>query len=300
MPGSFTRSGIWSLRETRNSIAGATYNFSVPVELMVVGGGGSGGGNGGIGGGGGAGGVLYASSVDLFANHCYVITVGGGGSGGGNSNNGSNSSICFHNTSNYIAIGGGRGASYFDQTGNFDGGSGGGGARDLRGCASGTLGTFRGSALQTSQGPFTGYGNPGGYSSTNGSSISTGGGGGAGAAGCNASAAGAGNGGAGRTLMGLTLAGGGGSDSFNGGTYGTGGSGGGGNVATNATPYTGSGGGGGNYVASNAGNGAGGIVVISYLEKYPLAATTGSPTYSTLNGFRRYEFCGSGSLAFNI
>jgi hypothetical protein len=70
----------------------------------------------------------------------------------------------------------------------------------------------------------------------------------------------------------------------------------------NATVNTGSGGGGGasySQTGGGGGNGATGIVVISYLNTYPLASsTTGSPTFTSTGGRYVYVWTGSGSITW--
>ena len=111
-----------------------TYKFTFPAltsvdHLLVAGGGGGGGG---MGGGGGAGGYLETTGTTISAGQ-KTIVVGGGGVGGheygsyeNRGRNGADTSV----TGLTTAIGGGGGASGYDQTnlpaGN--GGSGGGGS----------------------------------------------------------------------------------------------------------------------------------------------------------------------------
>ena len=102
----------------------------------------------------------------------------------------------------------------------------------------------------------------------------------------------------------VTYAGGGGGGRYTdgGGSSGAGGSGGGGSSGTpgtSGTANTGGGGGGGEADATNGGSGGSGIVIISYPNTYPAAAsTTGSPTISNTGGNRIYKFTGSGSITF--
>jgi hypothetical protein len=46
------------------------------------------------------------------------------------------------------------------------------------------------------------------------------------------------------------------------------------------------------------GAGGSGVVIIRYLDAYPAASTTGSPTVTVSGGFREYRFTGSGSITF--
>jgi hypothetical protein len=49
----------------------------------------------------------------------------------------------------------------------------------------------------------------------------------------------------------------------------------------------------------NAKAGGSGIVIIKYSSSYAAAtATTGSPTYTNVNGFRTYTFTGNGTITF--
>jgi hypothetical protein len=49
----------------------------------------------------------------------------------------------------------------------------------------------------------------------------------------------------------------------------------------------------------SGGAGAAGIVIVTYPDSYPAAAsTTGSPTITVTNGFRYYAFISSGSITF--
>ena len=234
----FTSSGTFTVLST-----GATGL----VEALVVAGGGGGGSF--AGGGGGAGGVLYnaAKSISITA---YSITVGSGGTGAANTSsqgtNGNNSVF-----DSLTAIGGGR--SNIQTNGPSSGGSGGGGGAF----------TFSGAAGTAGQGFAGGRGlaNEGG-----------GGGGGASAVGANGTTTyvgGVGGAGSSYSISGTATfyAGGGGGSSqlISGGSGGLGGGGTGsilGTNGTNGTANTG-GGGGGSWIDA-AGNGASGIVIISY------------------------------------
>jgi hypothetical protein len=256
----FTSSGTFALAGG----AGANMDY-----LIVAGGGG-----GGMGGGGG-GGVLHLTSTAV-AFGSYSVTVGAGGTGSSNGNvaGGDGGDSSFNSST---SIGGGAGGSPSNGGDGEDGGSGGGSKRDGGSGGSGT----------------SGQGNDGGSTPTGGWRGGSGGGGkgGVGAnGGSNNNGAGgsgefAGNGGAGTayTISGSSVkygAGGGGSCEGYGGR-GYGGSGGGGNGYTNisggscvSSNYAESGaanrggGGGGVCQSSNcstsAGNGAAGVVIISY------------------------------------
>lgn len=285
-------SGIFTLKQQEDALIQGAWSGqkTLAVDYLVVaggGGGGSGYGSGG-GGGGGAGGMLQGS-VPVAAGASITVTVGGGGGGASSAldtigTTGSNSVF-----GSITASGGGGGRSAEATT--RSGGSGGsGGAASSDGL--------------TGQGTF-GQGNASG--NTNGSSYryEAGGGGGAGTVGLNAkdgSRLGA-NGGAGRgsNISGplTTYSGGGGGAGAAvtsiGGLGGVGGGGGGYGDATsyfaNGTANTGGGGGGHGSNGSSGANGGSGIVIISYPDTYPAAAsTTGSPTVST---------SGSGAISFS-
>ena len=298
-----TRSGIWSLKEVRTAVADARYPTSIKAYVLVVAGGGSGGNN--IGSGGGGGGVLYGEEVPLVGNFVHTVTVGAGAPGGGSVINGSDSSIVLPEGT-FTAFGGGAGNNWGSEPRpGADGGSGGGDASDLRGQASGYKSNAWGLSTQTSQGYFTGYGNRGGSASTSGQTdMLMGGGGGAGQVGQDGNPAtqAGGNGGNGITLLGATYAGGGGANNYNGLLGGSGGSGGGGNSgqtpASDGTANLGGGGGGASYVTFAAGFGGSGIVIVQYLDTYPPATVSGSPTYTVSGGFRKYTFTGNGSILF--
>ena len=62
------------------------------------------------------------------------------------------------------------------------------------------------------------------------------------------------------------------------------------------------GGGGGGFKATGyptPGTGGSGVFFIMYPELYPAATTTGSPTVSSINGYRVYKFTSSGSIVFS-
>lgn len=271
-----------------------------PIETLIVGGGGGGGSY--VGGGGGGGGVLTPSISGLpFGS--YTVTVGAGGSGGtsqrvDNETNGGNSSIV-GNFYNLVAIGGGRGARFPDQSG-YSGGSGGGHG------GSSSNGARPGYQIQSTS-VYGGLGHNGASSLSNRPNNATmgGGGGGAGtAAPNNAIVPGDGGDGIGNSILGTTYywgggGGGGGFDPaggssparsgngglgsagnggcYNSGTVGTVGSGGlnaatqtalnagapGQGVGGDAGANTGSGGGGCGH-SDRGGNGGSGIVVMRF------------------------------------
>lgn len=71
----------------------------------------------------------------------------------------------------------------------------------------------------------------------------------------------------------------------------------------NATQYTGSGGGGGGTAPSDpfrdGGIGSGGSIIIRYDQYYTnVVSTTGSPLYTSQNGYNIFHFYGSGSITF--
>jgi len=126
-----------------------TYKFTFPaltsVDHLLVGGGGGGGG--GMGGGGGAGGYLETKNTTISAGQ-KTIVVGGGGVGGheeacyqNRGRNGADTSV----TGLTTAIGGGGGASDYNQNhmpaGNGGSGGGGSGARAANGSNGGERGT---------------------------------------------------------------------------------------------------------------------------------------------------------------
>jgi len=268
--------------------ASGTPNNGVTINYLVVGGG-AGGGTGG----GGAGGFLTGTA---FVNGIYAVTVGAGGAAGFDASCGDECSYFVPpaNGANSVfagltAFGGGRGGSDTTYPAN-SGGSGGGGRFGGTG-ASGT----------------TGQGNAGG--SGGGQPGMANGGGGAGAAGqsgCSGSGCSGGKGGDGlsSTITGGSsfYAGGGGGANWGSFTnFGTGGLGGGGNSktgggsgGTNGTANTG--GGGGGDPSSKGTVGGSGVVIIR--SPRAAAATTGSPTVSTIGADTVYVFTGTGSITF--
>lgn len=234
-------------------ISGAT----LTADVLIVGGGGGGGC--GYGSGGGAGQVAYGTNQSLTVG-TKSITIGAQTSNNStvNTRGANGNSTTFDGKS---AAGGGGGGSQSNASGN-SGGSGGGGSDGGAG----------GSSVMNTISGYTNYGNAGGnagaptYSYNQGS-----GGGGAGSVGLAYGNNGNRNGGSGVTLLGVTVAGGGGGSLANGGngSDGVGGSGIGGNASSatggNGTANTGSGGAGsGSASASTAGAGASGRVVIRY------------------------------------
>ena len=288
------------------------------VDYLVIAGGASGrilnAGSNQSGGGGGAGG--YKTSMrgelngggfpatpplTLYKGIEYTITVGAGGAagtGGNVTNNGNPSRITQPLLGNSI-ITGTQGGQALSATG-VNVLNGGGGASQTNQSAGGDA-TGSDSDM---------YRGGSGFTTSTLANIAAGGGGGAGAVGGAASAGVGGNGGAGRassiTGTSVTRAGGGGGSRNATGSQGTGGSGGGGAAAfgvsaTAGTANTGSGGGGttANNTIYTSGAGGSGIIILRYPTMYPPAqATTGSPTITTVSGYRIYEFTGSGSITF--
>ncbi len=281
-------SGVFKLNEQQVGMLSSTWpGSSTPVvfyALLVAGGGGGGVTSAGQGGSGGAGaGGMFEPTGQIKQNVPLTVTIGAGGPGGNTSTlitRGSNTTITSSDgTVNLIAYGGGHGLGFWaNMDSDGSGGSGGG-------LYTGTTGAVfgQGNIGGNSGGP-TNYGG--------------GGGGGAGAAGGNADP---GTGGAGRAALinGTTYAGGGGGGGRN--QAGTGGAGGGGNGTTGSgTGQSGSantgGGGGSGAEGGTSGSGGSGIAIIAYPDSYPVANTTGSPSYSVSSGRRVYTFTGNGTL----
>lgn len=275
--------------------------FYIPEVVFLVVAGGGGGGNGvnpyGAGGAGGAGGVTSGYFNVSAVSTTATITVGQGGIkgvyGGTTPTAGSSSSLTYNSTT-YLSTGGGAGA-----VGSYPSGGGGG--------ISGN-GFLPGSQTSAS------YGGTGGGASANGYSNDL------------FPAPNNAQGGPGIYYPRFTLwgtdstnsiipsvgkgyfGGGGGASgwySFNiNGPGGVGGGGAGGNFgsAIDGIANTGGGGGGGGvggYGPIPGGAGAAGIVIVTYPDSYPAAAsTTGSPTITVTNGFRYYAFISSGSITF--
>jgi hypothetical protein len=137
------------------------------TDYLIVAGGGGGGSY--VGGGGGGGGVILGNS-NLNTGSSFTLTIGAGGA---TNANGANSSF-IGNSYNLVAIGGGTGANYPDNTG-ADGGSGGGHGGSQSNGSRGGFATQRTSAIG-------GFGNNGASSTTNRPGSVTMGGGGGGAA----------------------------------------------------------------------------------------------------------------------
>lgn len=273
-------------------------NTPSTIDILVVAGGGGGGQATVVrGAGGGAGGLIYISSFTVSAG-TYTVTVGGGGAA---SVNGSNS-VFTGNGRTLTANGGGKGGDN-DGTGNGAAGGSGGGQ-----WYPGYTGASANQPANTNDGittwNSTGFGNKGGDSSATQPYGS--GGGGAGGAGGNWNSSGGGFGGVGRQydISGTsTYYAGGGSSAgypFQAGYIepagGLGGGGTGSNDAldpiSNGTSSTGGGGGSG-------GRGGSGIVILRYSTAFGKAkSVTGSPMYSSANGYHIYKFVGSGSIEF--
>lgn len=292
---------------------GTTINRSSPtlvhsgntpsVEYLLVGGGGGGGGTTLYsGGGGGAGGYIEGINYPISYNQTITITLGEGGAGGTNAgtqgSNGENTTMSSTTGGTITAYGGGGGGVYNPSggTSGSNGGSGGGGGSGNTPATAGGVGVYVGSTYVDA----ARQGFDGGKGATD---YNGGGGGGAGGAGGNATPDIKGTAGPGRTWRdGVTYAGGGGSSDLDGGAGG-GGAGQGLNdifaPATAGTPNTGGGGGAGGYFDGNAAAGGKGIAIIRYPSVYPVAsATTGSPTVTTVNGYRYYKFTSSGTIKF--
>jgi hypothetical protein len=283
----------------------------VPSNYLILAGGGSGG-TGYYGGGGGAGGYIE-STVNFNLNVTYTVTVGTGGVGttsqttkGGN---GGNSSISGSGFTTITAIGGGGGGSRNgDSTAGTgacngaDGGSGGGvgfsyPGTDVASSAGGGAGLQPASASGGNGNKGAGQKSPAlGYR------MDGGGGGGAGAAGNPTnlgSNPGMSNGAVGlqSSITGSAIYYGGGGAGGIGGQ--PGGTGGGGATNTAGTANTGAGGGGGSGNNTQGGNGGSGVVIIKYPDTFPAASTTGSPTVTSITGYRIYKFTGTGTFAIN-
>lgn len=213
-----------------------------------------------------------AALIDLSPNYS-IFTI-----------NGNTSMVAYSYTPTVIyGLGGGAGGSgYFSKFGS-DGGSGGGGANG------GTPGLGR-SGMGRNGGSGTAYDL---------SPWSAAGGGGAGAVGQDVvSNSQAGNGGAGlqNSITGTATYYSGGGGGYGGSGKGTGGVGGGGaGTGSFGTANTGGGGGGG---GSSGGLGGSGIVIISYPDTFPAAATTGTVTITSITGYRIYAFTSSGTITF--
>jgi len=270
--------------------------FYIPevVFLIVAGGGGGGAGDASYeaGGGGGAGGVTSGYFNVSTASTTATITVGQGGTRGvinGTAATVGSSSSLTYNSTTYLSTGGGAGQVAGYPVGGTGGTSGNGflpGAQTYNSTWGGTGGGASANGYGNPAGSPAGGGGPGiyyprftlwGTDSTNSIIPSVGKGyfGGGGGASSYAQ----------YNLIGPGGVGGGGV-----GTYITSGG--------DGLANTGGGGGGGSSGISG-GAGAAGIVILSYPDSYPAAAsTTGSPTITTANGFRYYAFTSSGSITF--
>lgn len=313
----FSSSSISSGIKDSNSWDGYTPT-TISAEILLVAGGGGGGSYGGEGGGGGAGGLLYygtetpktanGTAQTLTSGTTYTITVGPGGTGATswtprNNTDGSNTSMTGTGLSLTTAVGGGSGGCYpgdnRNNAGNGNsGGSGGGGGGNY---SSSDYGHAGGTGT-------SGQGNNGGAGSI-GSSGQYRGGGGGGArwqgitppdyAPTTRFMGGVGGEGLIYNITGIpTGYASGGSGNTNGGetapapSYGGGTANGGGNAAAN----TGGGGGAGINTTYPGGNGGSGVVIIRV--NATAASTTGSPTVTTVNGFKVYKFTGDGTITF--
>lgn len=271
--------------------------FYIPevVFLIVAGGGGGGAGSASLeaGGGGGAGGVTSGYFNVSTASTTATITIGQGGIKGvydGTAATAGSSSSLTYNSTTYLSNGGGAGQVGGYPVGGVGGTSGNGflpGKQTYNSTYGGTGGGASANGYPNPGAPpNSARGGPGiyynkfalwGTDSTNSIIPSVGKG---------------------------YFGGGGGASSYN--IYqiiGPGGTGGGGagtyiTSGGDGLANTGGGGGGGSNNVSGGG-GAAGIVIVSYPDSYPAAAsTTGSPTITVTNGFRYYAFTSSGSITF--
>ena len=270
---------------TFTTVGTDSITFSSPgtIQLLVVGGGGGGGSTTAsailAGGGGGAGEVAYYASYPVNA-ETYTIVVGDGGKGGqATAVSNINAADGFISSFGTLqANGGGGGSSGGAGISNgFDGGSGGGTARDA------FVSTVGGASVKTAGG----LGNKGG-DCVNGTNFSAGGGGGAGSAGTAASATGStpvpGGSGVSISISGTSV------------TYGAGGTG--GARSNTVAPSTtlanlgngGAGAPGGTASVSGAAGGSG-IVIVSY------NAASFAPTYNFFPGIPQLQ--GTAALVNN-
>ena len=264
----------------------------------------------------------------------YLIVAGGGhGSGGGGGAGGFLTTINFAvnaNTAIPVVVGGQDTASSFSSSTAIQGGHGGVAiqycpANSGIPCGPEVLGSTPGGgsggggSTEFADKGYNAPSNPGGTGTAgqgnNGGSSGAhlGGGGGGGGAGGGGGNGGTGDGGGGAAVGGsggsglsssysgasVAYAGGGGGNAHGNANGGSGGSGIGGNGSGNNTGAgsagainTGSGGGNGN-------NGGSGIVILRYLDSFPLATTTtGSPTYSNIGGYHIYKYTSPGTITF--
>jgi hypothetical protein len=270
--------------------SGVVITATIPIDFLVVGGGASGAsaGNGGSPGG-GAGGLIYKAANSFEIGGLYTVTIGAGGAGGGQltSNPGYSSTIIGTGVTLTALYGGAHTISSPYVTNGLPGGSGGGAP----------AGSTGGAGIQPQQSGDSGAYGFGNAGANGGPGDTGGGGGGAGAAATSST------GGAGKSydISGTSqfYAGGGAGSAYSG-ASGSGGSGVGGNgPGGSAVVNTGSGGAGFWSSAGRSGSGSSGICIFKYLDTYPAATVTGSPTITVAGGFRTYKFTGSGTIIFN-
>jgi hypothetical protein len=308
-------SGIWNIKQARDSKNNSEYPRDVYGEALIVAGGGSGGGGpspawqNGAGGGGGAGGLLYSCFV-IIPGCQYNVAVGAGGTAPTGPTVGTSGNLsCFGSC--LIACGGGRAADRLGQCAGptpeyrlaCAGGSGGG--KSLPGFPTDTPAACCG---------IVGQGCPGGNPGPGGA----GGGGGAGEAGCDGGCPVGGKGGNGLaySISGASTfyAGGGGGGGTQGSVTGCGGLGGGGNggcgsanpgpsIATSAggANLGGGGGGAGSQCHQCPGcAGGSGVVFLRVPNLAPLpVGCSGVNSEYLCAGFKVYRWTGSGSITFN-
>ena len=296
----------------RNISTTKTFRFNFvasEAEVLIVGGGGGGGGWGG--GGGGAGAARFYSAFSITSGQAYTVTIGTGGQGntaGSNQNQADGVASVF---GSFTAGGGGWGGCYTISTKAYSTGNNGGSHG-----GSSTLTSTHGSDPGD-------YGSEGGAGSS-GAAYSGGGGGGATGAGVDASGVTSGTGGDGgagltSSITGASVVyaegGGGGivqnTDAYptlGGGTAGAGGRGGGSGAGEDGLANTGSGGGaagaGSTSGSSNqgGGDGAAGVCVIAFQDKFAAPTISAGLTYTSLTsrtGYKVYRFtAGTGTVTF--
>ena len=260
-------SGMWTTRQQLQAINNGTWpSVAMPIEFLLIAGGGGGAtsydSRAGAGAG-GAGGYLSATDADVKAikGATYTITVGAGGTSTttGGPTNGENSVISGPNFT-ATTLGGGCGQAW---TNGNNGGSGGGGGANVtynnRGMGTAGQGYHGGGG-----GPWYGAGGAGG--------------GAGGSAATTTFGPGVAN-----SITGTSV------------TYARGGK----YANESGTANTGNG---GNTTGYGSGTdikpGDSGVVIIRYLDTYPAATTTGSPTVTSSGGYRIYTFTGSGTITF--